>query len=222
MRPLFIAIAIVFGISGTTHAAVHFMGMDGSSRGTLDVADDGANKGKVVVDVNGKETLLGSGGGSCILCEVLTAKIEIENGTAQILPRVPDVYVGDAATRFKKVFSEKFNAGEYELVVATPELATAAVGKMLGIVSADGATAKIGLTDTKDARTDVLVADMAQAKNDIATLKAQLAKVQAALEVQVKDAGSCRSVTTVVPILKTIVTGDWVVMSSAAVYPIQI
>lgn len=221
MRPLFIAIAIVFGISGTTHAAVHFMGMDGSSRGTLDVADDGANKGKVVVDVNGKETLLGSGGGSCgILCAVLTAKIE--NGKAQILPIVPDVYVGDAATRFKTVFSETINAKEYELAMATPELATAAVGKMLGIVSADGATAKIGLTDTKDARTDVLVADMAQAKNDIATLKAQLAKVQAALEVQVKDAGSCRSVTTVVPILKTIVTGDWVVMSSAAVYPIQI
>jgi hypothetical protein len=48
MRLLFLSIAVIFGIFNTANAAVHFMGMDGSSRGTLDVADDGANKGKVV------------------------------------------------------------------------------------------------------------------------------------------------------------------------------
>ena len=211
MRPLFLVVAIIFGIFNTAHAAINFMTDAGDIVSTLDVSDTGQNKGKVVVvGADGKEISLSGGGGSCgVLCAVLTAKIE--NGKAFLAPAVPDVELGSGVLRFKTIFSETINAKEYELVMANPELATAAVGKMLGIVSADGVNAKIGLVDTKDARTDVLVADMAQAKNDIAALKAQLAQVQAALAVQVKDVASCKSVTTRVPIIKTTGSGDWVV-----------
>lgn len=210
MRLLFISIAIIIGISGNAHAAVYFMGSDGATRGVLNVADDGANKGKVVVDVNGKETLLGGGGSCGMLCTVLTAKIE--DGKAQVLPIVPDVYVGGSTTRFKAVFSETFNAKEYELVMATPELATAAVGKMVGIISANGSNAKIGLVDTKDERVDVLITEMNQAKMDIAFLKSQLALVQKELAMKVKEeVNSCRSESIPVLIDKAVGSGDWVV-----------
>lgn len=209
MRPIFIAIVIIIGISGTAHAQVYFMGADGSARGTLNIADDGANKGRVVVDVNGKETLLGGGGNCGILCTVLTAKIE--DGKARIVPLVPDVYVGDSAMRFKAIFAETFNAKEYELVLATPELATAAVGKMIGITGASGVNAKIGLVNTKDERVDVLITEMNQAKTDIAFLKTQLALVKKELAMKVKETLSCRSESIPVIIEEVVGSGDWVV-----------
>lgn len=205
-----LAAVCVTGFGSTAYAAINFMTDAGQQIGTLDVSDTAQNKGKVVVvGADGKEVTLG--GGSCgTLCAVLTAKIE--NGKAFLAPAVPDVEFGSGALRFKTIFSEAINAKDYELVMATPELATAAVGKMVGIVSANGANAKIGLVDTKDQRVDVLITEMNQAKMDIAFLKSQLALVQKELAMKVKEeVNSCRSESIPVLIDKAVGSGDWVV-----------
>lgn len=197
----------------SANAAVYFMNDGGDKVSELGVADAGQNKGKVVVvGADGKEVTLGVGGsgGSCgVLCTILTAKIE--NGKAVIGTAVPDIEFADPKARLKILFANTLNASAFEMVMATPELATASVGKMLGIVGAEGANAKIGLVDTKDQRVDVLITEMAQAKADIAALKLQLAEVSAALAVEVKEATSCRSETIPVLVEKVVGSGDWVV-----------
>ena len=201
--------SVIFSGVPVAYAAVHFMGADGSTISTLNVADDGQNKGKIVVDANGKETPLGGGGSCGTLCSLLT--VDVKDGKAVIGAGVPDIIVGDAKARLKVIFTDTLNASAMQLQMATPELATASVGKMLGIVSANGINAVIGLTDTKDQRTDVLVSDVNKAKSDIESLKAQLAAVQAALAVQTKDSKACRSETIPVGVDKAVGSGDWVV-----------
>lgn len=199
------------GFGPVAHAQIFFMSGSGEKRGEVSVSDSGQNSGKVVVvGADGKEIVLGGGGSCGTLCAILTAKIE--NGKAFLAPAVPDVEFGATALRFKTIFSETINAKDYELVMATPELATAAVGKMVGIVSASGENAKIGLVDTKDQRVDVLITEMNQAKTDIAFLKAQLALVQKELAMKVKEeVNSCRSESIPVLIDKVVGSGDWVV-----------
>ncbi len=201
-----------FGFSATpAYAGINFMTDSGQQIGTLDVSDTAQNKGKVVVTgADGKEVTLGGGGSCGTLCAILTAKIE--NGKAFLAPAVPDVELGSSALRFKTIFTEMINAKEYELLMSTPELATAAVGKMVGIVSANGANAKIGLVDTKDERVDVLITEMNQAKMDIVFLKAQLAIVQKELSMKVKEeVDSCRSESIPVQVDKVVGSGDWIV-----------
>ncbi len=191
--------------------SVHFMNDAGEAIGTLDVPDGGENKGKVVVNVNGKETVLGGGGSCGTLCAVLTAKVE--NGKASLVPAVPDVDLGSAATRLKAIFAETANLNGLSFAMAGGDFADAAVGKALGIVSVEGGVAKVGLVDAagKDDRVDPLVTDMAQAKNDIAMLKAQLAQVQAALAVKAEKDNACRSESIPVPVTKAVGSGDWTV-----------
>lgn len=205
-----LAAVCVTGFGSTAYAAINFMTDAGVTISTLDISDTAQNKGKVVViGADGKEITLGGGGSCGTLCAILTAKIE--NGKAFLAPAVPDVEFGSGALRFKTIFSETINAKDYELLMATPELATASVGKMLSIVSADGVSAKIGLVDTKDQRVDVLITEMNQAKMDIASLKAQLALVQKELAMKVKEEAICRSENIPVVIDKAVGAGDWVV-----------
>ena len=153
---IFAVVLEVISFSGVpvARAAVYFMTDAGEKRGTLDISDAGQNKGTVVViGADGKEVTLGGGGSCGMLCAVLTIK--------------------DGA-----VFGETINAKTYAISMANPELATESVGKTLGIVSTDGVNAIIGLADSKDARTDALITDMAGVLNDIAILKAQLAAMQ--------------------------------------------
>jgi hypothetical protein len=216
--PAFLVIFILlFFVTPSANAAVYFMTDNGNKVGELGVADEGQNKGNVVVvGPDGREVKLGVGGGSCgILCTILSAKIE--NGKALITAVTPDIEMGDSKARIKRIFVDTLNANVYELAMATPELATASVGKMLGIVSADGLNAKIGLVGTKDQRVDVLITDMNQVKADIARLKAQLAEVQVALLTEVKEVGSCRSETIPVPVLKVVGAGDWEVAPVAPI-----
>ena len=208
---IYIVVAAVcvagFGPFGpAAYAGVYFMTDSGEQRGSLDVSDAGLNKGKVVVvGTDGKEIVLG--GGSCgTLCALLTAKIE--DGKAQIVPAVPDIDLGTPASRLKTIFAGTINANTLMFPMTNPEFATAAVGKMLGIVSTDGANAIVGVVDTKDERTDVLVTDMAQAKKDIEDLKAQLASVQVALAMKVKETLACRSDVIPAVITKAIGSGD--------------
>lgn len=210
--PLF---GIVFAGVPVAHAAVYFMGNNGQQIGTIDVPDAGQNKGKIVVlGPDGKEATLGGSGSCGVLCSILTA--DVKDGKAIIGVAVPGVTVADPKARLELLFAGTVNAGNFVMAMQTPELATASVGKVLGIVSADGTDAKIGLLDTKDDRTTVLVADMAQAKADIANLKAQLAQVQAALAAETKSANACRSETIPVMVIKAVGSGDWVVTPQAA------
>ncbi len=207
-------IGMVFSfIVPVAYAGVYFMnGEGGDVVGSLGVADAGGNKGKiVVVGPDGKEKTLDGGGGSCgTLCAILTAKIE--NGKAFLVPAVPEVELGSAPLRFKTIFSETIDAKDFKIVMATPELATAAVGQIFGAVSADGLNIKLGLMKTKDERVEVLITEMNQAKTDIANLKAQLALVQKELAMKVKEeVNSCRSESISVLIDKAVGSGDWVV-----------
>lgn len=209
-------VMLALGFGSVAHAQIFFMSPTGDQEAKIDASD----KKVTVVGPDGKEISLGGGGSCGTLCAVLTAKIE--NGKAFFAPAVPGVDMGLATAPFKAVFAETFNAKEYEMVMATPELATAAVGKMVGIVSADGANAKIGLVDTKDQRVDVLIAEMNQAKTDIANLKAELALVRKELAMKVKEETACRSENIPVIIEKAVGSGDWVVTPQAAPAPIRL
>jgi hypothetical protein len=193
-----------------------YMMQDNGTQVSLGFSEEGINKDKFVLrGSDGKEVVLtgGSGGGSCgLLCSVLTARVV--DGRAQLAPAVPDVDLGIATNRLRTVFADTVNVSAITFPMETRELATASVGKTLGVISADGVSARIGLVDSMDARTDVLVADMARAKNDIAMLKAQLASVQAALAMKVKEVGVCRSESIPVLITKTVGSGDWVILQA--------
>lgn len=211
MKIIIVILAVcAMSFGSVAHAAVYFMTDSGAKVSELGVADAGQNKGKiVVVGADGKEITLGGVGSCGTLCAILTAKIE--NGKAFLAPAVPDVDMGNAAARLKVLFAETFNAREYQIAMGTPELATASVGKMLGVVSAAGTNAVIGLVDTKDERTDVLVTDMEQAKRDIAALKAELAQMKVLLAAKTKETSACRSEVIPVPVTKAVGSGDWVV-----------
>jgi hypothetical protein len=112
---------------------------------------------------------------------------------------------GSAKDPMEKIFAKDVNLENLTVKMANPESATASVNKIFGAISADGTAVKLGFING-DPRTDNLVADMTQAKADIALLKAQLATV---LEKMEADANSCKQVQTILEIKKTIPSGDW-------------
>ncbi len=210
--PFFFIVSLFFAPSA--YAQIFFMSPAGDQEAKIDASD----KKVTVVGPDGKEISLGGGGSCGTLCAVLTAKLE--NGKAFFAPAVPGVDMGIATAPFKTVFAETFNAKEYQFLMATPELATAAVGKMIGVVSADGVNAKIGFVPTKDERVEVLITEMSQVKADIAALKTQLALVQKELAMKVEETTSCRSEVIPVVIDKVVGAGDWVV-PAIAVPPVK-
>lgn len=203
--------AVLFSRIPAAHAAVYFMNGSGQSIGALDVSSGGANAGKIVVKSNGKEIVLGGGGSCGALCALLTASVD--DGNALIVPAVPDIDFGSSGARLKNFFVSTMNVNELGFSMAG-EFGSAVVGKVLGIVSVDGGVAKVGLLDAagKDDRVDTLVTDMEQAKIDIANLKLQLAAVQTALDMKIKEeVGSCRSEMVPTAVVKAVGSGDWVV-----------
>ena len=194
------------------------MMQDDGTQVSLGFSEDGANKDKFVLrGPDGKEMILagtgasgGTGGGTCgLLCSVLTVKVI--DGVAQVIPMVPDVYVGASVNRLKAVFTDTINVKTIAFPMATSELATASVGKSLGVIGTDGVNAIVGLVNSPDGRTDSLVTDMAQAKQDIAFLKAELLAVKKELAMKENKQNACRSELIPVTVIKTVGSGDWIV-----------
>lgn len=198
--------AVIVLLPPPVYAAVYFMNDGGQKVSELSVADEGQNKGKVVVvGADGQEVTLGvGGGGSCgILCTLLTAKIE--NGKAIIGAAVPDIEVADPNARLKIIFADILNAKLFQLAMATPELATASVGMMLGIVSADGVNANIGLVPKDWHIDDFFIVR-------INKLESEIAKLQ---EERKKREFECTTKTVQIPLERIFGPDPWVVTSSA-------
>gem|GEM_PF-4444835 len=202
---IFIGVVIVL-LPPPVYAAVYFMNDGGQQVSELGVADKGQNKGRVVVvGADGQEVTLGVGGSCGLLCTILTAKVE--NGKAVIGVAVPDVQVADPNARLKIIFADILNAKLFQLAMATPEEAIRSVGMMLGIVSADGVNANIGLV-ARDRHIDIdnsFKVRISELESGIKELKEKLKEREF----------ECTTKTVQIPLERIFGADPWVVTPSA-------